>query len=418
MSRQRRHSFWHNERGGVAIFFGFALPVLLVGAGAAMEYSSLAARRTQLQKAADTAALAAANELKIATADDGRIKSVAQSVALSSLKAGSAADTTAVVQGQVIDKRTGVQVDIVETVSSVMGKALSLPTSDLRVTATARLASTAAKVCVVALNKNVSGAIRLDSNARLTANGCAVYSNSTAPSSVRSESNAVLSSTALICSSGGFKGSSSNYYGRKLTDCPTTPDPMANRPPPPVETYCQPVEKVEDNRKLNPGTYCKGLFIGANAKVTLNPGIYVIKDGPLKIDSNAEVYGRNVGFHFIGNNAHFEFTSNARVNIGAPKDGPMAGILFYGDPNASNDRTYKITSNYANHLIGTLYLPRGRFVIDASSPVADQSAWTALIANQIELYAQPNLVLNSNYDQSDVPVPQGLIQKGDARLAN
>jgi Flp pilus assembly protein TadG len=36
---RRRHGFRHNERGGVAIFFGFALPVLLVGAGAALEYA-------------------------------------------------------------------------------------------------------------------------------------------------------------------------------------------------------------------------------------------------------------------------------------------------------------------------------------------------------------------------------------------
>jgi Flp pilus assembly protein TadG len=418
MNRRRRSRFGENQRGGVAIFFGFALPVMLLGAGAAVEYASLTHRRAQLQRAADTAALAAANELKIATADDGRIKSVAQAAALAALNANSRANNTAVVNGQVIDKRTAVQVDITETVATIMGKMLSLPTADLRVRAMARLASSAAKICVVALDKTANGAIRLDSNARLTANGCAVYSNSTASGSVRSESNAVLSSSALICSSGGFVGSTSNYSGKRVTDCPTTPDPMAGRPPPPIDSFCQPVNKVESNKTLNPGTYCKGLFIGANAKVTLNPGIYVIQNGPLILDSNADVYGRNVAFYFQGDNARFEFTSNAKVNLGAPKDGPLAGILFYGDPNAPHDRQYKITSNYAGNLVGTLYLPRGRFVIDASSPVADQSAWTAIIASQIQLYAQPNLVLNANYDQTDVPVPSGLIQKGDVRLAN
>ena len=99
MTKQHRRTFRKDERGGVAIFFGFALPVLFVGAGAAVEYASLTARRAQLQKAADTAALAAAQELKIATADDARIRSVAQSVALSSLKAGAASDTSAIVDG-------------------------------------------------------------------------------------------------------------------------------------------------------------------------------------------------------------------------------------------------------------------------------------------------------------------------------
>jgi hypothetical protein len=297
------------------------LPVPLVGAGAAVEYVSLAQRRTQLQKAADAAALAAANELKIATADDGRIESVAQAAALASLKANAPADTTAVIDGVVIEKRTGVQVDIIETVATIMGRVLSLPTADLRVKATARIASTAAKICVVALDKTANGAIRLDSNARLTANGCAVYSNSTASGSIRSESSSVLSSSALICSSGGFVGSSGNYYGRRLTDCPATPNPMANRPPPPVDPVCQTVEKVEDNRTLNPGTYCNGLFIGANAKVTLNPGVYVIKNKPLKFDSNADVYGRNVGFYFMGADAHSSSPATQKSTLARPRMG-------------------------------------------------------------------------------------------------
>ena len=77
MIRRRRSEFGRDQRGGVAIFFGFALPVLLVGAGAAVEYASLTHRRGQLQKAADTAALTAARELTLANADDARVKSVA-----------------------------------------------------------------------------------------------------------------------------------------------------------------------------------------------------------------------------------------------------------------------------------------------------------------------------------------------------
>jgi Flp pilus assembly protein TadG len=78
----KRKPLLGDERGGIALFLGLALPTLLVGGGAALEYASLASRRAELQKAADTTALAAAQELKIATADDMRIKAVAKSVAL------------------------------------------------------------------------------------------------------------------------------------------------------------------------------------------------------------------------------------------------------------------------------------------------------------------------------------------------
>lgn len=206
--------------------------------------------------------------------------------------------------------------------------------------------------------------------------------------------------------------------GPRLPDCPAIPNPMADRDPPPVDPLCRATDKrVEANATLQPGTYCKGLFIGADARVTFSPGVYVIKDGVLRIDSNADVWGRNVGFHFVGNEARFEFTSNAGVNLGAPKDGPMAGILFYGDPNGTTEREFKITSNYANTLVGTIYLPKDRFVVDSSQPVADQSAWTAIVVKRMTLLAQPHLVLNTNYSQTDVPVPQGFSGSSDVRLS-
>ena len=55
MGQQRVSKFWRDERGGLALAFGLALPVLLLGAGAMMEYASLTSRRAQLQQAADTA---------------------------------------------------------------------------------------------------------------------------------------------------------------------------------------------------------------------------------------------------------------------------------------------------------------------------------------------------------------------------
>ena len=49
--------FAADRRGGIALVFGFALPVLGIGAAAVMEYSSLSRQRTSLQRAVDGAAL-------------------------------------------------------------------------------------------------------------------------------------------------------------------------------------------------------------------------------------------------------------------------------------------------------------------------------------------------------------------------
>ena len=68
-------------------------------------------------------------------------------------------------------------------------------------------------------------------------------------------------------------------------------------------------------------------------------------------------------------------------------------------------REYRIISNDARTLLGTIYLPVSRLIIDSKKAVADQSAYTVIIARMINLYDVPNLMLNARYGSSDVPVP-------------
>ena len=49
-----------------------------------------------------------------------------------------------------------------------------------------------------------------------------------------------------------------------------------------------------------------------------------------------------------------------------------------------------------------------QLLVDANAPVADQSAYTAIKSRKLVLDAGPNLVLNSNYAMTDIPVPSGL----------
>jgi hypothetical protein len=46
--------------------------------------------------------------------------------------------------------------------------------------------------------------------------------------------------------------------------------------------------------------------------------------------------------------------------------------------------------------------------IDANQPVADKSAYTALVVRRFTANAGPTVTLNTNYDETDVPVPDGI----------
>jgi hypothetical protein len=101
----------------------------------------------------------------------------------------------------------------------------------------------------------------------------------------------------------------------------------------------------------------------------------------------------------------------------APKSGALAGILFFEDRSAPLARKFRIASEYARQLLGTIYLPRGMFYVGSNNPVANESAYTVVVARQVRMDAGPNLVLNSNYGGTDIPVPEGVGPVGDSNVS-
>ena len=145
------------------------------------------------------------------------------------------------------------------------------------------------------------------------------------------------------------------------------------------------------------------------AQVTLSPGVYIIKDGPLSVALNATLKGDGVGIFLTGTASVLDFVLGSTIELTAPVTGPMAGILIWENPQtAVTGIPHIIYSSHAHTLLGTIYLPRGNLTIGSPNAVADQSAYTIIVANTVQMISSPNLVLNANYNASLVPVPDGL----------
>jgi hypothetical protein len=171
----------------------------------------------------------------------------------------------------------------------------------------------------------------------------------------------------------------------------------------------QPMEEIaREDYALKPGVYCGGLIVGSNARATFEPGVYVIKDGPFVVDMNGRIEGDGVGFYLVGDDATFSFGPDSKIELSAPTEGLLSGILFFEDRAAAPGRTHSILSNDARTLLGTFYLPKSTLFVSTISPVADKSAYTAIIARKVRMAGGPTLVLNSNYALTDVPVPDGV----------
>jgi Flp pilus assembly protein TadG len=425
------------KAGGILSTFGLVTPVLLMGVAAAVDYGMFARGQSRLQAQVDAAAIAGAREMQMAQVSVSRVAAVTESLVHSSAP-------QAIVTTKVDEKALTVKVSAKETYAPKIGAYFWAKAPTIEVSATAKLSGTM-PLCLLTLEPKAPAALELEQSAMMTATNCMVYSNSRHPGGLQAQDQATLKA-GLVCTAGGkAKTAGATVTPEPVTDCPVMSDPLKSRTPP-SDTTCRYNNTVVSNavQTLQPGVYCKGLKITNGADVTLASGVYIVKDGPLIVDKGATLRGANVGFYLVGPGSNLTFAADSTISLSAPKDGPLAGLLIFDDPTGASalaippyalpipivggllgkllkgpPREHKILSDNARMLLGTIYMPQGRLIIDANKPIADKSAYTVLVVQRIDLHSGPNLILNSDYSASDVPVPPGVGPYGNGvKLTN
>ena len=395
-----------DRRGSVAVIFSLSFLPMLAVAGAGLDFLAISGLRSELQAAADAGALRAARELRLASSGSFDVtpfaKTAAQAILMRSSKGLEGLD----VRATLIDNRTAVQVKVAGLYSPKVLRVIYPESVKLSAQAVAR--ANGFPICALALEEKGAGGIYLQQKARVTAQFCAVQSNSRHPQGLTGADDSLLTA-GMICSAGGKVGRKVNFQPDAMTDCPVIPDPLAARAPPPVGACAHNNETVSGGTiTLMPGVYCGGLKVTGGASVTLSAGEYVMKDGPLIVDGGARLTGSGAGVYLTGKNAVFKFAEDSSISLTAPTGGPLAGMLFYEDRNAPLLQTHDIKSDNASVLLGTIYLPRGQLDVDANKAIAQSSAFTIIVSRRMRLFGGPNLILNSNYDKTNVPVHGGL----------
>ncbi len=393
------------RKGNFALAAAIVAPVFIGLAGAAVDFNSLITHKTNLQDIADASALASAKEASL----NGWSVKAANAIVEGFLEAhkGTGINGTVDAKVEVDSVRRQVTVTLAEDNHPYFVAGYFVGSPQIVVSATARTNNTS-NICVIGLDESDAGTVSLETKAVISAPKCAVYSNSDSTSGLIATDNSNLIAQ-LTCTAGGYDGAPKNFDQEvPLTDCPVVVDPLASRPAP-VVGACKEKDAAYSHfiGSLQPGVYCGGLTIKASSEVTLKPGVYIIKDGPLVIESSSTVEAKGVGFYFTGSNASFLFESSSQVDIEAPVSGPLAGLVAFQD-RESDEADFVITSNKARKLIGTIYLPNGNLIVAANNKVADGSAYTAIVVRRLHLSKAPNLVLNTNYDETMVPVPEGV----------
>lgn len=409
-------NFWRGSArardGNVALAFGLLLPVLLAAGGAAVDTALYASARSALQEIADASALAGGREYLLNKSSAKLVKERAQTVAnrmigaepeLAGAEARASADVN----------RRAVTVSISYGYRPTLFIAMIKSPIMLNVKATAEV-SGGTNICVIGLHQQNGDTVKLDDSALLSGKDCSVFSNSTDPHGIVVNGLARIES-AFICSAGGYDGPGAAFNPLPVTDCPRREDPLAGYSEPPVRSCDHTALQLLDFKgRLSPGVYCGGLVIDGASDVDFEPGIYVMKDGEFQVKDVSRISGDETGFFFHGAGARLMFEDKASVSLSAPESGDMAGILFWRSKTATGSGVFEVKSNFVDRLVGTIYLPKSEFYVSVTAEVAEASAYTAIIADQIWLVGKSRLVLNTDYALTPVPPPPGLARAGEA----
>lgn len=404
-------SFGASSKGNMTIMMLGIMAVAAFIVGGIVDYMSLSNQKQQLQGVADRAAVAAAQELVVAKGTDDRVSSVATTFVNANYTA-KAHETEA----EIIEKGKAVHVTITAAPQTYFPGPIARGVSQIKVEATAAI-SGGGYVCMIGLDEHAPSTLDMKNKAKVTATNCAIYSNSKNKGSLRLHSLARVKAD-LVCVAGGVSGATSAVSpNAPITDCPPLQDPLRDRPEPKVGLLeCDHlltvlVTGLSGKVTLDPGVYCGGINVTLGGDVTLKPGTYIMNNGTLTVETGGKLQGENVGFYLTGLLSTIQFGPSSTISLTAPKTGDMAGMLFFEDRHRLIGIPHRIASDNARKLVGTIYLPNNTLTIDSKDPIADQSDYTVIIAKKFEMKQGPELVLNTDYENSPIPVPDGVGNK-------
>lgn len=408
----------NDESGSVAVWVALTLTVLVGFIAMTVDMGAFYAMRGRLQAAADSAALAALDELS----NDLMVRSRAHEYIekhFAVAEHGAVLRDADVLSGN-WDSRSktfttnGTPLNAVRVTArksdangnaqrTYFARVMGIP--DVNISATS-LAVLSPPSCVIALDPAAAEALMLDSNARIDASGCQVTVNSGHGRALSTDSNAAITAD-VVCVRGGYdQQGSSTIDPSPETNCLTGADPLARLAAPAVGGCDENGLKLDDYvGSLSPGVFCGGLEIVNNSDVQLDPGIYIIKGGPLMIDGNTKLRGDGVAF-YLTEGASIQATSNTVIALTAPTGGSLAGVVFFQD--RSYETTHLFDSNSFGTIEGTVYLPTGVLRSDSNTRMAGASNYSLFIAKRLEFDSNAGLDIKTDYGASSVPLPRGV----------
>lgn len=409
--RRRLGGFGRDTGGGIALKAALVLPgVVMLGAGA-VDLSNVQSTQVKLQDIADSAALAAASDLGLAT-DGSNARERARAYVALHLQEWNQAPTVEPSYDVIdVEGQRAIQVTLAAHRPSFFGNLLPPGGWSFRARSTATSMGMI-PLCVLVTGSTGSKLLNVKDTGKMNAPACMVHSNR----DIQVEGGSITAAAVqTVTSAQGFISPTPGTGAAQISDPFASLDLSQTR-----KLLCtvtdllNPVKVSSGTHYIAPGKHCGGIEALGTGRIILEPGEHFFLGGHLVIRDDARLEGQDVVL-FFDRDSKFDFKDRALVNLDGRKSGRYAGIVMGGT--RDNTQDFNISADHVESLLGVIYVPSARLIIDGKSDIARDSAWTVIVAKQVQLKGSPSLFINANYDATDVPVPRGVGPRtGGSRL--
>ncbi len=363
-----------SERGNVLVVGAATLPLLLGAVALSVDSVNLTLARRQLQRTADSGALAGAYAIV-------QTQPVAPAVNTDlALNKDHTLKTTTIQNAPTAGTHSGdtsaVRVILTANRATPFMAIFNDRTPTIRVEATAAVIFNGNFGWVSLEDGNSPGVTFTGSSVVDLGCGVATNSRATAAISCGGSTTVIASPIAAV----GGVPACSGYSGgtRLLPFSAKQTDPFAHLPVPNLSGMdCTRQIRVQPNDSLTtvqPGCYKD---IDVKGRVNLAPGTYYIDGsagGMLNAGSQAVISGTGVTIVLTSKTpaisstiAKVSINGGAQLNLSAPKTGTFGGVLMYQDPRATVGNTIQINGNSLTSYEGGFYFPKAYMTFNGNT---------------------------------------------------
>jgi hypothetical protein len=406
---------WNDDRGNMVVIAAAALPLLVGSAGLATDTIQWALWKRQLQRAADSAAIAGVyDRFKNDGSTSNTLTAINHDI---SLNQKTNIDLVSGYPQVTFPANSGSNKNQVRVVLAVQ-KSLSFSSMFLtdapQITATAQAAgvSSSGEFCVLSLQNNSKTGIQATGNASITMD-CGMMTNSTATNAAAGQGSSSVTATT-IAAAGGIQQSNNWTVQSYQPYSPALEDPYGDLDPTDDDGDFDNCAANPPNLNINNGNSgmvvsggaCYGsLSIASNRTLTLKDGTYIISGGSVNIQgtlnlTNATLILTNQSTAANATIGSLDMNANGAINATAPTTGKWAGMSIYQDRRAVDNAPTgnitasspnKINGNSTNKIQGVIYFPSQQITYNGSG--TGSATCTQFVAKRI--YWSGNSGLNN-----------------------